>query len=192
MGDGLDSVTDANCKFRQVTNAYVAALALLPTIGPPNPMLTGIALARRLGDHLAIPQPYVAPAGLDVLSNGFDMSNWRMSAVQNQPGKPGFFRIINATLETVAGNELGLLWCTKPTPANFILSSSGCAGRRTQIPECSFAFPTRKPKITTIPRMSESTSVSRCRLMSLASRTGAAFTKPAQFIAKITVNTTKS
>lgn len=121
MGDALNSVTDENCKFRQVANAYVAGPALLPTIGSPNPMLTGIALARRLGDHLAIPQPYVAPDGFDVLFNGFDMSNWRMSTLKNQPGKPGFFRIINATLESVAGNELGLLWCTKPTPANFIL-----------------------------------------------------------------------
>jgi hypothetical protein len=29
--------------------------------------------------------------------------------------------VINGTLESVAGNELGLLWCTKPTPPNFIL-----------------------------------------------------------------------
>lgn len=122
MGDGPDSVTDANCKFRHVTNAYAAGPALLPTIGSPNPMLTGIALARRLGDHLAIPQPYVAADGFEVLFNGFDRSNWRMSTIKKQVNSnPGFFRVINGTLESVAGNDLGLLWCTKPTPANFIL-----------------------------------------------------------------------
>src|SRR6266542_2255110 len=53
MGDNpSDSVTDANCRFHSVTNTYVAGPALFPSAGSPNPMLTGIALARRLGDHL--------------------------------------------------------------------------------------------------------------------------------------------
>ena len=123
MGDGSNSVTDPNCKFRHVANAYAAGPTLLPTIGSPNPMLTGIALARRLGDHVATPQPYTAPDGFAVLFNGFDLSGWRMSTVKNQPGKDnsGPFRVINGTLETVGGNDLGLLWCTTPTPANFIL-----------------------------------------------------------------------
>lgn len=56
MGDDPNtSVTDANCRFHGVKNAYVVGPALFPTIGSPNPMLTGIALARRLGDHLLPP-----------------------------------------------------------------------------------------------------------------------------------------
>src|SRR5690349_19925667 len=50
------SVPDANCRFHSVANAYVVGPALFPTIGSPNPMLTGIGLVRRLGDSL-LPDP---------------------------------------------------------------------------------------------------------------------------------------
>lgn len=124
MGAGPDSVTDPNCKIRHVSNAYVTGPSLFPTIGSPNPMLTGIALARRLGDHLAIPVPYVAETGFEVLFNGFDLSDWRMTTIKNQPSdrsNPGSFRVINGALESYAGNDMGILWCKKPTPANFVL-----------------------------------------------------------------------
>jgi len=117
-------VTDSNCKFRQITNTFVAGPAVFPTIGSPNPMLTGIALARRLGDNLAVPAPFTAPDGFQVLFNGFDTANWRMTTIKNQPpdrSNPGNFRVINGTLEAVAGNDMGILWCTTPTPPNFIL-----------------------------------------------------------------------
>lgn len=60
MGDDPSrSVTSAEGRFHGTVNAYAAGPALFPTIGSPNPMLTGIALVRRLGDHL-IPEPPVA------------------------------------------------------------------------------------------------------------------------------------
>lgn len=124
MGSDSNSVTDPNCKFRHITNAYVAGPALFPTIGSPNPMLTGIALARRLGDHLAIPSPYVAHDGFEVLFNGFDLTDWKMTTIKNQPperSNPGSFRVVNWALESWAGNDMGVFWYTKPTPANFIL-----------------------------------------------------------------------
>ena len=123
MGEDNDSmsVTDTNCKLRHIGNAYVAGPALFPTIGSPNPMLTGIALARRLGDHLATPAPYVAPDG-DTLFNGFDLSEWRMTTIKNQANtNAGQFKVINGTLESVAGNDMGVLWCTRATTPNFIL-----------------------------------------------------------------------
>jgi hypothetical protein len=84
-------------------------------------MLTGIALGRRLGDHLATPVPYVAPDG-DTLFNGFDLSNWRMTTIKNQANSnPGYFRVINGTLESVAGNDMGVLWCVRKSPPNFVL-----------------------------------------------------------------------
>src|SRR6266542_4553866 len=72
MGDDANkSVTDANCRFHHVTNAYVAGPALFPTIGSPNPMLTGIALVRRLGDHLMpVPPLLAAEPGFTSCSTG--------------------------------------------------------------------------------------------------------------------------
>jgi len=87
MGDdSKTSVTDADCRFHGVKNTYVASPALFPTIGSPNPMLTGIALARRLGDHLLPPpNPPVAEAGFRYLFDGTQtaadfFANWLMDA----------------------------------------------------------------------------------------------------------------
>ena len=55
--DPAASVTTSDGRFHHVVNAYAVGPALLPTIGSPNPMLSGVALARRLGDHLAAPAP---------------------------------------------------------------------------------------------------------------------------------------
>jgi choline dehydrogenase-like flavoprotein len=118
------SVTNADARFHGVDNAYVVGPALFPTIGSPNPMLTGIALLRRLGDHLAPPPvPYNPGGGFTPLFNGFDTSNWRMSAITNQPGRdyPGKFIVVDGTLESVPGSDLGLFWCTNPLPPDFEL-----------------------------------------------------------------------
>ena len=125
MGDGTrPSVTNADCQLKELTNTYVAAPALLPSTGSPNPMLTGIALARRLGDHLAPPpRPYQPADGFMPLFDGVNPANWRMSTIRNQPGRddPGRFLIVDGTLESVTGSDIGLLWCTTPMPADFIL-----------------------------------------------------------------------
>lgn len=117
------SVTNPDGRFHHVSNAYVVGPALFPTIGSPNPMLTGIALARRLGDHLGIPKPFAPDSGFTVLFNGFDMKNWAMTTIKHQPGRgnPGSFRIWNGAMESVAGNDMGILWCKTPMPANYIL-----------------------------------------------------------------------
>lgn len=117
MGDDPNrSVTNSDGRFHHVANAYVVGPALFPSIGSPNPMLTGIALARRLGDLLAQPPP--APAlepGYQLLFDGAKPSNWR------QAGQGGFL-VVDGALETIGGaNDLGLCWCTTPTPANFSL-----------------------------------------------------------------------
>ena len=53
--DPARSVTTPDARFHDVVNAYALGPALLPTIGSPGPMLSGVALARRLGDHLVGP-----------------------------------------------------------------------------------------------------------------------------------------
>jgi choline dehydrogenase-like flavoprotein len=55
--DPQNSVTNTDARFHFIDNAYVVGPSLLPSIGSPNPMLSGIALARRLADHLIPPPP---------------------------------------------------------------------------------------------------------------------------------------
>lgn len=124
MGNAAgSSVTLPDGRLRHTANAYVVGPSVFPSIGSPNPMLTGVALTRRLGDRLAASPPFQAEPGFDVLFNGFDTSLWRMTTIRNQPNrdKPGSMRIIDGSLETVAGTDMGIFWCTKPTPANFVL-----------------------------------------------------------------------
>ncbi len=117
------SVTNADGRFHHLNNAYVAGPALSPTIGSPNPMLTGIALGRRLADRLAIQPPLVASPGFKLLFDGVSTNKWRMSTIKNQPGRdnPGSFIVVDGALEVVTGSDLGLFWQTEPTPPNFIL-----------------------------------------------------------------------
>jgi choline dehydrogenase-like flavoprotein len=113
--DPATSATNPDCRLHHVENGYVAGPALWPTIGSPNPMLTGVALARRLGDLVA-PAP-VAPTvetGFTSLFNGFGLSNWRMAGGGN-------FLIVDGGLEAEPGGDLGLLWNTTPLPPDFVL-----------------------------------------------------------------------
>ena len=67
MGDNVaDAVTNDFGRVHDTTNCYVASPALFPTLGSPNPMLTGVALARRTGDLvnnsvLSGPDPVMSP-----------------------------------------------------------------------------------------------------------------------------------
>lgn len=117
------SVTLPDCRLRHTKNTYVAGPPLFPMSGSPNPMLTGVALARRLGDALAVGTPWQPEDGFTAIFDGMDASKWRMTTIRNQPGRddPGRMRIIDGALETVAGNDMGIFWCTVPTHANFIL-----------------------------------------------------------------------
>jgi choline dehydrogenase-like flavoprotein len=126
MGDDpTKSVTNANARFHFSPNTYAAGPALHPTVGSPNPMLTGVALARRLGDHIVPPPaPFAPEAGFTSLFDGFDMSKWSMSKITNQPpekSNPGSFIVVDSTLESTPGNDLGLLWHTDAMPANYVL-----------------------------------------------------------------------
>lgn len=124
MGDDeTESVTDTNCRIKGTINCYVCGPALFPSVGSPNPMLTGIALARRLGDHLVGNQTtFAGEPGFTTLFDGIDTSKWRMSTIRGgDQGDPGGFVVIDGVLESVPGTDIGLYWYTIPTPANFIL-----------------------------------------------------------------------
>lgn len=120
--DGASSVTDADCLIRGTTNAYVAGPALFPSVGSPNPMLTGVALARRLADQLIpAPQLFQPDPGFMALFDGANLAHWRMSSIRTEPGNPGQFVLVNGALESVPGDDIGLFWCSIATPPNFIL-----------------------------------------------------------------------
>jgi choline dehydrogenase-like flavoprotein len=126
MGDDpATSVTNANGRFWHIDNTYVVGPAQFPTIGSPNPMLTGIALSRRLADHL-IPKPVTTSveAGFELIFDGLSANRWRMSKIQNQPphiDNPGNAKISGGTLEMVPGEDLGLFWYAEPMPPDFVL-----------------------------------------------------------------------
>ena len=53
MGDDpATSVTDTDSRFHHLQNAYCCDQAIFPTVGSVNPVLTGLALSRRLAVHL--------------------------------------------------------------------------------------------------------------------------------------------
>ncbi len=90
MGDDIaDSVTNDFGRIHDTTNCYIAGPALFPTVGSPNPMLTGVALARRTGDLLnasvlPAPDPIVSPlpeAGFRALFDGTaaTFKHWRLA-----------------------------------------------------------------------------------------------------------------
>ena len=120
--DPATSVTSPEGRLHFTENLYAAGPCLFPSIGSPNPMLTGIALARRTGDRIVNPPPLVAQ-GFQSLFDGKTFGDWRMSTIRNQPGRdnPGKFVIRRGALESRPGTDIGLLWLNRPTPARYVL-----------------------------------------------------------------------
>ncbi|APO52207.1 DUF1080 domain-containing protein [Bradyrhizobium diazoefficiens] len=127
MGDDpTASVTDANCRFHGVKNAYVVGPALFPTIGSPNPMLTGIALARRLGDHLLPPPPAaVAEAGFRYLFDGSEKSA-DLFAKWNRVGGGNFALVRRTLIAQPDSNGIGLLYYAAEQFDDFTLRLDFC------------------------------------------------------------------
>jgi len=127
MGDNpATTVTDANCRFHGIKNAYVAGPALFPTIGSPNPMLTGIALARRLGDHL-LPSPPAAAveAGFRYLFDGSEKSA-DLFAKWIQVGGGNFVQVRRTLIAQPDFNGIGLLYYAAEQFDNFTLRLDFC------------------------------------------------------------------
>jgi len=113
------SVTTPNGRFHHVVNAYAVGPALLPTIGSPNPMLSGIALARREAEHLVSPSPPPAlESGFTWLFDGTQASlaNWQQAG-------PGTFEYDPNEQVIIArpGNDIGLFFYTGRAFSNFTL-----------------------------------------------------------------------
>jgi choline dehydrogenase-like flavoprotein len=113
------SVTTPNARFHHVVNAYVAGPALLPSLGSPNPMLSGVALARRIAEHLVAPlPPPPLEAGYQWLFDGTpgSFANWQQAG-------PGNFDLDAGEQVLVArpGPEIGLLFYAVQAFSDFTL-----------------------------------------------------------------------
>jgi len=113
------SVTTPNARFHNIVNAYVAGPALLPTMGSPNPMLSGVALARRLAEHLVAPlDPPALEVGFQWLFDGTQASlaNWQQAG-------PGTFDYDANERVIVArpGGDIGLFFFTGRGFSDFTL-----------------------------------------------------------------------
>jgi len=129
MGDNVaQSVTNEFGRIHDTTNCYVACPALFPSIGSPNPMLTGVALARRTANLLAtgvLPNAEVlGPSGAE-LAAGFEplfdgtaqsFNRWR------KEGQDGIgFAHLNGQLLSYGSGEFALLFYPVKTFTDFIL-----------------------------------------------------------------------
>ena len=99
--DPTASVTDTLGRFHDVLNLYAAGPCLFPTVGSPNPMLTGVALSRRTAAAVVSQATPTIDAGFVPLFDGRSLSGWSMLG-------QGRFVVAGGALETEGGP--GLLW----------------------------------------------------------------------------------
>jgi choline dehydrogenase-like flavoprotein len=111
-----NSVTNSDARLHAVANTYVAGPALFPVMGSPNPMLTGVALARRLVDRLAL-GGLMPSAQASVLDPGFaqlftgtvgTFSTWQVAGQGN-------FSLINGE---IGADQVGT-WLVLPCRPEF-------------------------------------------------------------------------
>jgi hypothetical protein len=130
MGDDpARSVTDGDARFHDITNAYALGPSVQPTVGSTNPMLSSIALGRRLANHLVplAPSSGEAPRSL---FNGQNLDGWELAG-------QGSFVVADGALHGTGGADLGLLWSTTPTSADFVLR---CEWRQSRADDNSGVF----------------------------------------------------
>ncbi|MDE3074459.1 MAG: DUF1080 domain-containing protein [Chloroflexota bacterium] len=114
-GAAGSSITDANGKFHNVDNAYVAGPALFPTLGSANPSLTALSLARRTAQAI-VSRQRLGPPGSGFAPLSTSPGDWQLVAL---PGSQPQFLHHGPVLETVAG--YGLYFYVKEQFANFAL-----------------------------------------------------------------------
>ncbi|MDP8929632.1 MAG: DUF1080 domain-containing protein [Actinomycetota bacterium] len=139
MGEVAESVTDGFGGIHDTTNCYCAGPMLFPSLGSPNPMLTGVALARRTGDYLqrrlatapgssvlTIPVPFKGDGpDWQVLFDGTVQSFKRWHRVGPDAGAAGEppcgFRYVDGQILTVGAGDFALLFHPEHNYSDFIL-----------------------------------------------------------------------
>jgi choline dehydrogenase-like flavoprotein len=159
MGDDpTSSVVDGWGNFHEVENAYVVGPAQLPSIGSPNPMLSGVALARRTADRMI--QRYLddvytpglprLEAGFRPIFDGTDSSfrNWRMVG-------GGSFALIDGALVAQPWGDIGLLYYGADHFADFTLKLQF---RLSRVEDNSGVFVRFQDPLRTVPRRNDPTT----------------------------------
>jgi choline dehydrogenase-like flavoprotein len=123
--DPAAGVTNDFGRIHDTTNCYVAGPALHPTSGSPNPMLTGVALARRtvtlLTDQV-LPRPpaFAPPAPWRALFDGTARS-FNTDWVRTSPDTSNGFALIDGEIVTLGAGDFGLLYYAREAFADFTL-----------------------------------------------------------------------
>jgi 3-keto-disaccharide hydrolase/GMC oxidoreductase len=127
MGDDpATSVTNEFGRIHDTTNCYVAAPALFPSLGSPNPMLTGVALARRSADMLetrVLPRPTprrASDSGFTALFDGTvdTFKQWKLAGRANS-GQA--FALIRGELVSYGASDFSLLYYARKAYDDFHL-----------------------------------------------------------------------
>src|SRR6266508_2111266 len=119
MGDDpTASVTNDIGRFHELGNLFALGPCLLPTMGSPNPVLSGLALARRTADRvpLTTAAPPAVEAGFTALFDGTDTTFARW-----QPVGGGSFSLVDGMIVAQPGPALGLLYYAAENFADFAL-----------------------------------------------------------------------
>ena len=119
MGDTpASSVTDDTGRVWELDNLFVAGPALLPTIGSPNPMLSGVALARRTARKL-LPLAAISAAqpGFRWLFDGTAGAFHRWKTV----GTGGGFALIDGNLVAQPAGDHAICFYAAEKFSDFVL-----------------------------------------------------------------------
>ncbi|MDR6476191.1 hypothetical protein J2778_003691 [Paraburkholderia graminis] len=123
MGQTGSAITDMNCKFQGLDNAYVVGPAVFPTLGSANPSLTALSLARRAAATIvAATNP---PAAADFTPLSMAPADWLMV---KQPASPAAMIHYGSVMETYGW--YGLYWYIREQFSNFVLSVDWRISRR--------------------------------------------------------------
>jgi choline dehydrogenase-like flavoprotein len=113
--DPATSVTNEFGRIHDTTNCYVDAPALFPSLGSPNPMLTGVALSRRTADLLeanVLPRAVIPSASASGFTALFDgtvgtFKKWQLAGGANS-GQG--FAFLNGELASYGSADFSMLY----------------------------------------------------------------------------------
>ncbi len=113
--DPATSVTNEFGRVHDTTNCYVDAPALFPSLGSPNPMLTGVALSRRTADLLeasVLPRAVIPSASASGFTALFDgtvgtFKKWQLARAANS-GQG--FAFLNSELASYGAADFSMLY----------------------------------------------------------------------------------